>query len=154
MENVFQIVRLNDIDTYYSIIDNVDVDMLNEDNQNLLHESISYNNNDISFNLIEKNINLNQKDKDGKTPLHYCAAFNNYEVAKMILERDGDINICDNHGNTPLWVAVFNARGTYGVVKLFLTFKANVNNKNKANKSPLDFAKQIEDDELIEILTS
>lgn len=153
MENIFQIVRLNDIDVYHSIIDNIDLNVLNEENQNLLQESISSENDNISLDLIEKGINLNQKDKEGKTALHYCASFNNFAIAKVILEKKADINICDNYGNNPLWVAVFNARGNYDIVKLFVAFKADRNNKNKANKSPLDFAKQIQDSELIDVLT-
>jgi ankyrin repeat protein len=152
MSDIFQIIRTNNIKEYYSVIDTIDVDTLNDYKQNLLQESLSYISDDISYDLIKRGVNLNNKDVDGKTSLHYCAAHNNYDIAKKILEEGGNINICDNQGNNPLWVAVFNARGVYNIVKLFVVYKANVNSKNNANKSPLDFAKQIEDEELIEIL--
>jgi ankyrin repeat protein len=152
MSDIFQIIRANNIKEYYLEINNIDINTLNEYKQNLLQESIAYNSHDISCDLIKRNINLNHKDDDGKTSLHYCAAHGNYDVAKLILENGGDINICDNYGNNPLWVAVFNARGVYNLVRLFIVFKANINSKNNADKSPLDFAKQIEDEELMNIL--
>ena len=152
MSDIFQIIRTNNVKEYYSAIDNIDINTLNDYKQNSLQESIAYDNDEISYDLIKREINLNHKDEDGKTSLHYCAAHNNYDIAKIILEKGCDINICDNHGNNPLWVAVFNARGVYNMVELFVVFKANINNKNNADKSSLDFAKQIEDEELIEIL--
>lgn len=152
MIDIFQTIRTKNNDAFLSIINIVNINLLNEYGQNLLQESISYDNFFTMSYLIENGIDINHQDSDGKTPLHYCASLNNYSIAKKILEKKGDISICDNFGNNPLWVAVFNARGKYDLVKLFLQYGANINNKNKSNKSPLDFAIQISDEELIGIL--
>jgi ankyrin repeat protein len=154
MEKIFQIVRLNNLDQYFSLIEKININILNEYNLNLLHEAIAYQNNDIAIDLIKRGIDLDHRDKDGKTPLHYCANYLNIIIAKYIIDNGGDLNICDNFGNNPMWVAVFNSRGNYEMVKLFMNHNANYNNKNNANKSPLDFAIQIEDEELVQILQS
>ena len=107
--------------------------------------------NDIATNLINRN-NINQQDYKGETPLHYCAAYFNLEIAELLLQKKAQINIIDKYGNNPLWVAVFNAHGDYRMVKLFLKYNANIQNKNRANRSPLDFAKQINDLDLVNIL--
>ena len=96
--------------------------------------------------------NINQQDYKGETPLHYCAAYFNLEIAELLLQKKAQINIIDKYGNNPLWVAVFNAHGDYRMVKLFLKYNANIQNKNRANRSPLDFAKQINDLDLVNIL--
>jgi uncharacterized protein len=152
MKDIFQSIRTKNNEDFLSIINNIDINILNEYKQNLLQESISYDNLLTAKFLIENGIDLNNQDSDGKTSLHYCASFNNYSIAEKILEAKGNINLCDNFGNNPLWVAVFNARGEYELVKLFLQYDADVNNKNKSNKSPLDFAIQISDEDLVTIL--
>jgi len=152
MKDIFQAIRIKDNNDFMSIINDFDINVLNEYNQNLLQESISSNNLSAASFLIENGIELNHQDSDGKTSLHYCASFNNYSIAEKILDKGGNINICDNFGNNPLWVAVFNARGEYELVKLFLKYNADANNKNKSNKSPLDFAIQISDEDLIDML--
>lgn len=81
-----------------------------------------------------------------------CAAYFNLEIAELLLQKKAQINIIDKYGNNPLWVAVFNAHGDYRMVKLFLKYNANIQNKNRANRSPLDFAKQINDLDLVNIL--
>ncbi|MFY8188123.1 MAG: ankyrin repeat domain-containing protein [Flavobacterium sp.] len=152
MENIFQIIRDKSYDTFFSSITNSNINIVNENKQNLLQESISFENYLTANFLIENDIDLNHQDSNGKTSLHYCASFNNYSIAEKILAKNGNINICDSFGNNPLWVAVFSARGEYGLVKLFLQYGADINSKNKNNKSPLDFAMQISDELLINIL--
>ena len=58
----------------------------------------------------------------------------------------------DKYGNTPLWTAVFNSRGNYDVVKQLIKAGSNPFLKNNFGKSPFDFAKQIKDNKLAELL--
>lgn len=76
----------------------------------------------------------------------------NIEIARLLLSKNADINIEDAYGNNPLWTAVFNARGDYRMVELFIQNNANIHHLNKARRSPLDFAKQIDDLHMIKIL--
>ncbi len=85
--------------------------------------------------------------------MHYCAEYFNLEASELILAvESANLNIVDKFGNNALWTAVFNARGEYDLVKLFKEHKADSNSKNNVGKSPLDFANQIEDEELAAIL--
>lgn len=152
--DIFQIVRLNEEENYHSLIDKVNINILNEDSQNLLHEAITYKRDTLGLDLINRNININQKDKDGLTPLHYTASYNNFKLAEIIIRKGGDVNICDKHGNNSLWTATFNAKGKYELVVLFIKSGADAFNKNKYGKSAIDFANQIEDEALIRILTN
>jgi len=150
--DLFQAIRQNDTDFFYSHIDNIDVNQIDEDGQNLLHEAVAYSRNQLAKDLIARNINVNHKDVNSQTPLHYAANNKEIELARLILNNGGDLNIEDKYGNQPLWTAVFNAKGDYEMVKQFMGFNPDINHKNKAGKSPLDFAQQINDQELISIL--
>jgi ankyrin repeat protein len=101
--------------------------------------------------LIETE-DVNVSDKNEMTLLHFCSEYNRISMAKSLIEKGAELNLMDSHGNSPLWKAVFNARGNYELVQVLVDAGANTNSKNNADKSPLDFAKTIKDDQLIELL--
>jgi ankyrin repeat protein len=150
----FQLVRTNQLDDLKKILDNDNVNSyIDEFKKNLLQQAITSETLDIIKYLLDCKIDVNDADKDGKTPLHYSTAYNNYEVTKLILENNPiEIDKKDVYGNNPLWVATFNARGFYDVVKLLKQYGANPDSKNNSARSALDFAKQIGDEELEQIL--
>ncbi len=96
--------------------------------------------------------NVNVSDKNGMTLLHFCSEYNRKSMAKRLIDKGAELNLTDKNGNSPLWKAVFNARGDYELVKILIDSGANPNSKNNADKSPLDFAKTIKDDQLIKLL--
>lgn len=151
---IFSIIRVGTYEQYEkSIAGVVDIDCCNEYKQNLLQEAIAACKNDIAKDLINRNIDLNHQDSNGQTPLHYCAQYLNIEIARLLLSKNADINVEDAYGNNPLWTAVFNARGDYRMVELFIEYNANIHHLNKAGRSSLDFAKQIDDTKLVQILS-
>ncbi|MBD9354546.1 ankyrin repeat domain-containing protein [Methylomonas albis] len=152
--DLFQVIRLNDEEKFYSEIDDVDINQVNEDGQNMLHEAVAYNNLPFAKALIKRNIDVNHRDIKSQTPLHYAANHGFLDIAELILNSGGSLNIEDDYGNQPTWTAVFNARGNYEIVKCFLKFKPDISHKNRAGRSPLDFANQINDQNLIHILNS
>lgn len=154
IDDAFQLVRLNQLEDLKKIVNKQNVsNFINEFNENLLQEAISSNQLDIVRYLLDCKIDINHSDKEGKTSLHYSTAYNNYEVTKLLLNDTSiEIDKKDIHGNNPMWVATFNAKGFYDVVKLLKQNGASANSKNKSNRSALDFATQIEDDELKQIL--
>lgn len=156
IDDIFQMVRFDEIENLKKFVNEKNVNrFVNEYGQNLLHEAIAYDAPDVLKYLLHCDINVNKQDDEGKTPLHYSADHSNYDFTKLLLTTEGiEKNIKDQFGNNAMWVAVFNARGYYDIVKLLKDFGADANSKNNNNKSPLDFAKQIGDDEMIEILTS
>lgn len=152
MGDIFQAVRLNEVDIYNSAINDLDINCLNGYHQNLLHEAIGSNNMLLGLDLISRGINVNQQDYNGQTSLHFAAEWRSYELAKAIIDAGGDPNIKDVHQNNALWTAVFNAWDRYEIVELYKKAGADPHSKNKANSSPLDFALKINDKNLIAIL--
>lgn len=153
-QDLFQIIRLGI--TLDDVSDNVLSEHINDSNEygrNLLQEAIAHRQEAYALFLINKGINVNHRDENGATPLHYAAVYKLPLIAESILKHNGDPNLFDKHGNGPLWTAVFNARGEYKIVELLRDFNAEVNSKNLYGKSPLDFADQIKDNILINLLT-
>ena len=124
----------------------------NEYGQNLLQEAIEANKDKIAIDLVNKRIDINHQDDKGFSSLHYCAQFSNINIAELLLKNNANINIVDSYGNNPLWTAVFNTCEDYQMVRLFMKYGADAHHKNKANRSPIDFAQQIEDVDMVKIL--
>ena len=122
--------------------------------RNLLQEAIVSCENAIAIDLVNKGIDIDHQDIMGWTPLHFCAQYNNITIAELLLQEGANVNIIDCYGNNPLWYAVFNANDDYCLVKLLVKYGADALSKNNAMRSPLDFAKQIEDTEMINILAN
>lgn len=112
-----------------------------------LHAACVSNAKEAAEYLIGKGINVNLQDNITRaTPLHYCAVYDCFEIANMILKYGGLLSIADDYGNQPLWTAVFNVKGRDGrlpIVELYLMHGADKHYKNKAGRSPADFANQI-----------
>jgi len=149
-ELVFQAVRLKDYETFVKNLD--DVSVLNEEGQTLLHEAAAYDSDECAREIVNKGGDVDALDVKGMTPLHYAAANGSAQVADILVKSGANLAISDKFGNEPLWTAVFNARGNYEIVKLFVDNGANPNHKNNAGRSPVDFANQIKDSGLIAIL--
>lgn len=151
--DLFTIAKFGDLKTFK---EKFDIELINEksDGSSLLHYAISGNNFDISSFLIEKGIDINMKNADGQTALHLICMNQDLEVAEKLLQKGIDVDIKDKYGNNALWVAVFNCKGkNYKMVELLMNYNPDILNKNKAGRSPLDFAKQVGNERLINILT-
>ncbi len=152
MIDLFQAIRIDDKEMFLSAINEADVTQKNEFGQNLLHEAVNNNRAMMGNVLISKGVDVNHPDNKGQTPLHYAALHRTIVLAEKIVENGGKLNIADDYGNEPLWTAVFNARGQYDIVEMYVKKGADVYHKNNSKRSPLDFASQIKDENLIEIL--
>ena len=106
--------------------------------------------------LVDNGANVNTQDLLGRTPLHYTCDHNYLEIAKFLIKHGANINLTDNHLNQPLFEAVFNAASEdedkLPLVELFLKNGADPNFQNKSNKSPLSFAKEVDDNRLVKLL--
>lgn len=141
-----------DLEKVKASVNHSNINMLDDDGKNLLHIAIAFNRDDVSAYLVSLGINVDQQDETGKTPLHVAAGYSNKGIAALLLQKGADTALKDKFGNEPLWTAAFNARGNYDLVKLFKGHKANPNNKNNAGRSPVDFARQINDEQLVKEL--
>ena len=154
--DLFQMVRRSDdIGDVLSAIDSADINLTNRNHQNLLHEAIARNKPDIAIELIRRQIDLDCQDHVGMTPLHYAACYQSAKIAKLILDHGGNPSIQDRHGNSALWYAVYEAKGEhYDLVKLLMNAGTDPFSKNLHGKSPYDFASQINDTKLLQLLAT
>ncbi len=93
--------------------------------------------------LIEQGAMINEQDMDGFTALHYACVNQNFEITKILLEYGAKVDLQDKYGNPPLFRAVFNSKGSGGIIQLLLQAGADHDLKNKNGMSPLDLAKTI-----------
>lgn len=152
--DVFQAVRRDERKLFHAIISQIDINVLNDRGQNLLHEAIACDNQELAEELVTRGVNINHQDENGQIPLHFAAHHHNAAIAELILKQKGRLDVEDKYGNQPLWTAVFDARGDYRMVKLFLGNGADPLHKNSAGRSPVDFAVQIKDQSLVSLLNS
>lgn len=150
--DVFQAIRVFDNQAVDYINNLNDINIVSEYGENLLHEAISCNNVNVAKLLIQKGINIDFQDNNGRTPIFYAVNHDNISMVRALLDEQCDLSIEDEFGNQVLWTAVMGARGEYSITKLLMEQKPDVNHINRAGRSPLDFAKQINDKELINIL--
>ncbi len=154
--DVFEAVRRGVFGTAQPLPSHIDLRQTNESGQTLLHVAIASKQIDVAQQLVARGIEINAIDDQGQTALHYCAAYHLPTIAQCILQQGGQLSIADRHGNTPLWAAVFNARGDYRLVQVLLEYGGGkfAEVKNRHGRSPLDFARQIGDTALAELLVN
>lgn len=153
--DIYTLAKFGDLETFKKALKVENINEKSEYDSGLLHYSISGEKFDIALFLINSGIDVNIINENRQTALHYICNYPNIEVAKAILEHGGDINKRDKYGNNPLWTAVFNCKGRYyDMVELFIKYNPDVTTKNNAGRSPLDFAIQVGNAKLIELLKS
>lgn len=152
-KSAFNLARFGDYDSFLKVFNKKNINQLSDDGYSLLHLSIVGNNNAIVDFLIGNGINVNLQDKSGSTALHYACERHNVMLCKKLLLAKCDVNIRDCYGNNALWTAVFNCKQKYyNIVELLMLYLPDVTTKNNAKRSPVDFAKQINDKRILSIL--
>lgn len=149
---IFHMVENGNLEMYKNYIEMFELNIINQNGMSLLHKAIAYQHWEIAFDLVYRSIDVNIQDHKGQSSLHYLGFSPNLELAKAIIQNGGMLELKDYFGNSPLWYAVFNARGNWAFVELLIQNNAKPNSVNKSGKTPLDFAHQIKDQRLIEIL--
>lgn len=130
-----------------------------------LHYAAMFNYKGICRLLLEKNAQTEAKTAEnlgyysGLTPLHFAAVNGSADVARMLLERGASVNILSPDGKTPLHYAVCGPRmeeysfaagknpeekfvsgGNLATVQELLAYGADVNVKDEAGATPLNWA--------------
>ena len=142
MRPFFDAVEKNDLTRVKQLLnEGANIDKTDEFGYSSLHLASYKGLNEMARLLIDSDINVDIKDKNGQTALHYVALNNQFDLAELLLEKGANLTEEDVYGNQPLWTAVFNDKGRndrIDIIKLFLKYGADINHKNKVDKSPAD----------------
>lgn len=77
-------------------------------------------------------------------PIHNSASYGHFEVTELLIKYGANVNIADLWKFTPLHEAA--AKGKYEIVKLLLKHGADSTKKNRDGATPLDLARDGDDD--------
>jgi uncharacterized protein len=152
IRDIFMSIKYGDPSEYFSIIDLYEINVRNKNGDSLLHCAITAKKFDIANDLINRGIDVNIVNTDGQSVGHYLSFYPNLQISEKLLKLGMNINFQDKWGNTPLWYAIYNGKGNYELVRLFIEYGADPEIINKAGKSSLDFAKSKNNDQLILML--
>ena len=106
---------------------------------------------DTAKMLLNNKADPNFKDSSGNSALN-LAKPSNIEMLGLLLDAGANINALDQNKQTVLMSASY--KGDVNLVKYFLSKKADVNIKGLRDMTALDFAKQMDNTEVIKLLQS
>jgi len=129
-------VEQNDFNEIKRLINEYGVNCYDPDKRTLLIKAASKGNLEVLEYLLEKGADVNFQDKGGYSSLHFAAQNRHENIARVLLENGADINIKDEYGNPPVWIAIFNAKGDFSLIKLLVKKGAEITSKNSHGKSP------------------
>ena len=129
-----------------------DLDVENRNN-NLIPLMITQKTQDAEFAkfLISKGANVDAKNQWGSTLLHYVARAGDTTFGDLLIRNGANINETTQSRWTPLFFAIF-ARSEIETIEWFISKGADVNAKGYSDQTPLDFAKRMNNRELVELL--
>ena len=100
----------------------------------------------LALLLLKKGAEVNRHEEDGDTPLHLAVQNNGFRLAGVFLEYGADANAANNKGITPLRILSESnsddERNLLDLAQLLLNNGAEVNRKDRDNKTPLHLAVQ------------
>ena len=118
-----------------------------------LLSSIRWDRIEVTKLLIEKGANINPTTELGSTPLIISSVEGNPELARLFLENGADISLKDdNYQRTALHFAAL--YGQFEIVDALVKKGADVDEKDGAGKTPLDYANRYGHEKVAKLLKS
>jgi ankyrin repeat protein len=118
-----------------------------------LVSSVRWDRIDVAKLLVEKGANVNATNTLGRTPLIISATEGYSELAEIFLENNADISVKDdNYKRSALHFAALN--GHLKIVEALLKKGAEVDEKDAAGKTPLDYANRYGHEKVAKLLKS
>jgi len=131
----------------------IDLNMRIYKGRTLLHYAIIGGNSGIINLLVKAGVNPNLCDDDFNTPLHFAIIKNEYfGVHELLKIKEVDVDAPSEFEQTPLHKAVI--RGNLDIVKLLIKYGADPSLVDEKNESPLDYAKDENEEEIIKYLVA
>lgn len=143
IENVSCDIEKGDNDKVIKLLSELGIDSGDSDMRTPLIWATFYNNIELLDWLIKNGANLDHQDRNGYCALHFAGQQRSFDSAKLLLDYGANINIRDIHGNPPIWTAIFNSKGDYKLVRLYVLKGADLDSENKHNMTSRKLAETI-----------
>ena len=130
---------------------NADINVINLNNQNVLHWACFADNNDIVDILLTRRHDfVNMQDNEGHTPLHFAIRYGRLRIVKQLLQANAYHDLQDINGDTPLNIAC--KHGHLKIVKQLLQANVVLNHPNNNGQTSLFIASSGGHLEIVETL--
>ncbi|MGV3613136.1 MAG: ankyrin repeat domain-containing protein [Fluviicola sp.] len=134
-------------------------DILNSENVNnqlngksILQHAMECDCIEIIYFIIDLGVNVNQTFSEGSTPLIVACEKNNYDLVEYLLKKEADPNTTNKNHMTAIWYTALDENET--LVKLLMSYGANPFVDSGNGMSTYDAAKQMDLDEIVELIDS
>lgn len=116
---------------------NADINRADSNDWTALHYAANYNNNESVQFLLMHNADSKALNNKKQSALVLAIQQGNLASAELLALANSDVNAVDHEGNSPLhYAAVLEKSNAKKIVELLLLFGADINIKNKENKTP------------------
>lgn len=136
-----------------------DINAKDEQGNTPLHLASIFGYNEIAGLLAGKKADPDIRNDKGCTPLILAIQFSNLKTASILLNHHADINGRDRDGNTAIHLALLSVLRFKPIlpmlkekIQLYIEKGADPAIRNKEGKSPVDLAREIGDQGLIDML--
>lgn len=149
--DIFDVARKGTLEQLSNLI-NINQDTVNSINQrgdSPLVLACYYGNNEVAKKLIDIVKDINIESKEG-TPLTATIFTKNFELSSYLIKHGANIEQTNKSGQTPLLLALIN--NDIKAAKLLIEFDANTTIKDKNNMAAIDYAKAINNEDLIKLI--
>jgi len=153
--DIFQVARLGEVsELRAAAASGVEIGAENKYGENILHAATVRNMPEVVKVAIEYGVDINkQTKKEKRTPLHAAAESKQLEICRLLVEAGADVTRLDYLNREPLWYASWLPKGDYRIVELLLAHGADPEHVEANGKSPLSFAREVQDEALVKVFT-
>ena len=118
-----------------------------------LYLCVDIDNYDALIILLQYNADTNIAKRNGTTPLHLAAKKNKDNYMHALLRNKANPNLQNKlYSQTPTHIAILN-KINEDLLNIFHEYNADIYNiKDKYDKTPFDYAKELKDDEYVELI--
>jgi len=152
ISNVFLHLEMQDLNfQVYEMQKSAHANALNEGDK-LVKAIVA--NDEINFELLLNSETVNYKMKDGLTPLHSAVANNRSNMIKKLLIKGANVNAVTSEGMSVFHLVVYSENIDTLNLLLSMADEANLTLKDMNGLSPLQLAKNYENEVIAQLLIS